>query len=54
MNDATMEKAKKKMPGWLIAVIVVVALFVVGAICCNTIGRAQAGNAPQSTVETIK
>lgn len=33
------------MSGWLIALIVVGALFIAGAICCNTIGKKQAGNA---------
>jgi flagellar basal body-associated protein FliL len=52
----TKEGVKKKMSGWLIALIVVVVVFVAGAICCNTIGRAQdkAQNPPQSTVEIQK
>jgi hypothetical protein len=40
MNDVKPvkeEKVKKKMSGWLIALIVVAALFITGAICCNVI-----------------
>lgn len=37
MNDVAKTENKKKMSGWLIALIVVVALFVTGAICCNII-----------------
>jgi hypothetical protein len=37
VKPETKEKAKKRMPGWLIAVIVVVVIFAAGAICCNVI-----------------
>lgn len=40
---------KKKMSGWLIALIVVVVLFAVGAICCNTIGKAHGANPTNPT-----
>lgn len=35
------------MSGWLIALIVVAAVFIAGAICCNTIGKKQAKSAAQ-------
>ncbi len=42
------------MSGWLIALIVVVAVFAAGAICCNTIGRAQDNSkAPVKTEQSI-
>ena len=60
MNEMSTSKkskgAKKRMSGWLIALIIVVAIFIAGAICCNTIGKAQntPKNPPQSTLEIKK
>lgn len=50
------KEGKKKMSGWLIALIVVAVLFITGAICCNTIGKAQGAdkNPSQSAVEIKK
>jgi hypothetical protein len=40
MSKETVKKGgKKKMTGRIIALIVVAALFLTGAICCNTIGK---------------
>jgi len=50
-NREAAKEGKKRMSGWLIALIVVAGLFLVGAICCNTIGRnpqANVGSAPGS------
>jgi hypothetical protein len=42
MSDMTHAKTKRekrrKIPGWLIALMIAAALFLTGAICCNTIG----------------
>ena len=52
-RDKTMKGGKRKMSGWLIALIVVVVIFAAGAICCNTIGKKTSGGtggAPKSTM----
>ena len=60
MNEMRQSKSKKevkkKMSGWLIALIIVAVMFIAGAICCNTIGKAQgnAKNATQSSAEIKK
>jgi hypothetical protein len=46
-------KRKKKLKGWLIAVIVVVAVFGIGAICCYTFGGDNT-SVPQASVSASK
>lgn len=56
-NKAEAKKGgKKKMSGWLIALIVIAVIFLAGAICCNTIGKAQGTDksVTQSTVDIQK
>jgi flagellar basal body-associated protein FliL len=57
----TKKGGRKKMSGWLIALIVVAALVLAGVIfakpiskACNAAGNSQTTTAPQSTVETEK
>lgn len=67
MNEMEKKTAKKggkrKMSGWLIALIIVAVLFVTGALffdkisaACNAAGKTQgeAQNAPQITVQSDK
>jgi hypothetical protein len=42
------------MSGWLIALIVVVAVFAAGGICCKTISKAQAKQSARGAAEIKK
>jgi len=55
-KSKTKREMKKKMSGWIIALIIVAVVFVAGAICCNTIGKAQGEtkNPPPSAVDIGK
>lgn len=42
------KEVKKKISGWIIALIVIVVVFATGAILCNTIGKAQSPQKPST------
>jgi hypothetical protein len=46
------KEGKRKMPGWLIALIVVAAQFIAGGICCNTIGKSHGAAQDASQVSS--
>jgi Na+/citrate or Na+/malate symporter len=56
MTNATAKKnGKRRLPGWAIALIVAAALFITGAICCNTIKLpSDVKSPPASAADIVK
>jgi hypothetical protein len=52
MNETTKKTGKKKLRGWLIAIIIIIVIFGAGAICCYTFG--DNGAVPKTTVSAAK